>query len=165
MEALIETFHLDVKLIAAQLVNFLIVLAVLWYFALKPLMKVMAERTKTIEDSLKKAEDIEKGYAEAKTKEADVLKQAQTEAQTILASAKKLGEEERVRLKEQTKEEIAALVADAKKKIVQEKDKASADLKAEVADLVIAATEKVLSEKAPKGIDKKLIDEVLEEMT
>ena len=37
MEGLVETFHLDIKLLVAQSINFLVVLAVLYFFALKPL--------------------------------------------------------------------------------------------------------------------------------
>ena len=165
MEALIETFQLDIKLVVAQFINFGIVLAVLWFFALKPLMKIMDDRTNTIEKSLKKAEQIEKDFESLKVKEGEVLGKAQKEAQVILSETKKVAEVERARLKDQTKQEIATIVADAKKKITLEKNKASEELKSEVAALVLKATEKVLGEKAPKSIDKKLLDEVIKELS
>ena len=49
MDSIIETFHLDWKLFLAQVVNFTIVVFVLWRFAFKPLAKNLAERTRTIE--------------------------------------------------------------------------------------------------------------------
>ena len=139
MEALIETFQLDIKLIIAQFINFGIVLAVLWFFALKPLMKIMDERTHTIEKSLEKAEKIEKDFEASKEKEKELLHVARKEAQDILA--------------------------ETKKKITLEKHKASEELKKEVAALVLLATEKVLGQAAPKSIDKKLLDEVIKELS
>lgn len=165
MEAFIDTFQLDIKLIIAQFINFGIVLAVLWFFALKPLMKIMNDRTDKIEKSLKKAEQIDKDLESIKVKEGELLGKAQVEAQFILSETKKVAEVERTRLKEQTKEEIANIVAEAKKKINLEKNKASEELKSEVAALVLKATEKVLGEKTPASIDKKLLDEVIEELS
>ena len=60
MEQIIETFHLDIKLLLAQAINFAIVFAVLYYFVIKPLTKVMAERSRKIEKSLEDAEKVEK---------------------------------------------------------------------------------------------------------
>ena len=48
MDSIISTFHIDWKIIIAQAVNFAIVLAVLYFFALKPLNKLMAERAEKI---------------------------------------------------------------------------------------------------------------------
>ncbi len=60
MDSLVETFHLDVKLLIAQVINFAIVFLVLYYFALKPLLNVMNDRSAKIEKSLEDAKEIEK---------------------------------------------------------------------------------------------------------
>ena len=65
MDSLIQTFHIDAKLLAAQAINFAIVFAVLYFFALKPLVKVMQERTKKIEKSVKDAQEVDKRLARA----------------------------------------------------------------------------------------------------
>ena len=49
MDELVKTFHIDWKLIIAQTVNFTIVLGVLWYFAFKPLMKVILYKVRCYE--------------------------------------------------------------------------------------------------------------------
>ncbi|MBI3305605.1 ATP synthase F0 subunit B [Candidatus Nomurabacteria bacterium] len=66
MDSIISTFHIDWKIIIAQAVNFGIVFAVLYIFALKPLNKLMAERT----------EKIKKGIDDAKKSEEMLLKAA-----------------------------------------------------------------------------------------
>ena len=49
MDTIIESFHVDFKLLIAQAINFLIVFLVLYYFVFKPLLKVMKERSEKIE--------------------------------------------------------------------------------------------------------------------
>ena len=66
MGSLIETFHIDVKLIIAQIINFAIVFSVLYWLAFKPLAKVMAERSGKIEKSLLDAKKIEEKLSQAK---------------------------------------------------------------------------------------------------
>jgi F0F1-type ATP synthase membrane subunit b/b' len=46
MEELITTFHIDWKLMIAQIVNFGLVFALLYWLAAKPLSKLMKDRTK-----------------------------------------------------------------------------------------------------------------------
>jgi len=55
MDSIISTFHIDWKIIIAQAVNFGVVLAILYFFALKPLQKLMAERTEKIEGGINDA--------------------------------------------------------------------------------------------------------------
>jgi F0F1-type ATP synthase membrane subunit b/b' len=78
MESIISTFHIDWKIIIAQAVNFGVVFVVLYIFALKPLSKLMAERS----------EKIGKGLTDAKTNE-ELLKQTSAKYDEMLANAKK----------------------------------------------------------------------------
>ena len=68
MESIIETFHIDWKIIIAQAINFGVVFVVLYIFALKPLSKLMAERSerisKGIEDAKKSKELLEQATLE-----------------------------------------------------------------------------------------------------
>ena len=57
MDSIIATFHIDWKIIIAQVLNFGVVFGVLYLFALKPLMKVMRERTEKIEKGIKDAKE------------------------------------------------------------------------------------------------------------
>src|SRR3989344_4480411 len=61
MESIISTFHIDWKIIIAQMVNFAVVFAVLYVYALKPLSKLMKERSEKIEGGLldaKKSQEL-----------------------------------------------------------------------------------------------------------
>ena len=61
MDSIISTFHIDWKIIIAQAINFGVVFVVLYIFALKPLSKLMAERSEKIKkgiDDAKKSDEL-----------------------------------------------------------------------------------------------------------
>ena len=120
MDSIIETFHLDWKLFLAQVVNFTIVVIVLWRFAFKPLAKNLAERTKTIEKSLKQAKEIAEQREEMlKLREQSVL-EAQIEAKKVIdETSNKMKEyEEQMRIKTQNQAEV--ILTKAKSDIQEE---------------------------------------------
>lgn len=164
MDSIISTFHLDLKLIIAQLVNFLIVALVLWYFALKPLIKVMQDRTTKIENSLAQAKEIETNLAKANLDRQQMLNQTQKEAEDIINKAKTLAESKKKEMVSLAKQEVEKVVADGKIQINEEKEKMMVDLKNEVADLVVLATEKLLQKKVDTKQDKELINQALLEI-
>ncbi|MFA5188854.1 MAG: F0F1 ATP synthase subunit B [Patescibacteria group bacterium] len=164
MNSLIQTFHLDLKLIIAQLVNFLIVAVVLWFFALKPLMKIMRERTAKIENGLKDAKNFEEKLAQAERDRLKTLNAAKKESELILEKASQEAENNKRQMISQAKGEIEKLVASGKIQLASEKDKMVGEVKAEIGDLVVAATKKVLSVELNKEIDKKIINEAVKDI-
>jgi len=84
MEELVKTFHIEANLLAAQIVNFVIVLLVLYKFAYGPILKTLNDRTKKIEKGLKDAEESQKKLQEITQKEKEVMTDAKKEAQTII---------------------------------------------------------------------------------
>ncbi|MFA5076408.1 MAG: F0F1 ATP synthase subunit B [Patescibacteria group bacterium] len=164
MESLVETFHLDLKLLIAQIVNFVIVLLVLWFFALKPLIKLMNERTNKIEKSLQDAQDIEIRLTKTDKAVGEKLDLAKKEANNIITEAQKQTEQNRQEATAKTKREVEAILVQAKAQIQGEKDKMLTEVKSEVADLVVATAKKVLGVVVNKEIDKKLIEEATKEI-
>jgi len=164
MESLISTFHLDLKLIIAQLVNFLIVAGVLWFFALKPIMKIMKERTEKIEKGLKDAKSFEEKLAQAERDRLKTLSVAKKEAEILLEKARQEAEANKKQMISQAKGEIEKLVASGKTQLASEKEKMVSEVRSEIGDLVVAATKKVLDVELNKEIDNKIIKEAIKEM-
>jgi len=161
MESIIQTFHLDWKLFLAQVVNFAIVVFVLWRFAFKPLAKNLAERTKIIEKSLKQAKEIAEQREEMLKLREQAALEAQSEAKKIIdETVNKMKEyEEQVRIKTQNQAEI--ILTKAKADIEKEKEKMLSEVKQEAADLVVMALEKVLQEKVTGDLDRKLSEKAI----
>lgn len=147
MDSLIETFHIDLKTIIAQAVNFAVVLVVLYFFALKPLKKIMDERSKTIEGGINDAKVNAEVLKNTKIEYDKMLAQARTEATAIFNQGKKEGEAEKMQMIENGKKEVANIIENGKKTLEAEKVKMVEEAKKEVAGLVLKATEKILEEK------------------
>jgi F-type H+-transporting ATPase subunit b len=161
MEGLISTFHIQWQLLAAQMVNFAIVVFVLWRFAYKPILKTLNERTSKIEKGVKDAEEAKKKLEEVSLEEKEILKKAKIEAQEILKKAEDSAKKEAENISVEAKKQTEKMIADAQKSIEQEKGKMIAEVKSEIAGLVVAATEKIIGEKMDEKKDKELIEEII----
>jgi len=162
MDELIKTFHIDWKLMLAQIVNFVIVLGVLYVFAYKPILKVLNDRTKKIEKGLNDAENSQKKMEEILVKEKEVITEAKKEAQKILAEAESRGKKNQDEMVAEAKVKIDKTVEEAKNKIESEKTKMIQDVKAEISNVVVMAAEKILGEKLDNKKDQEMINKVLE---
>ncbi len=161
MESLISTFHIDIKLLIAQAVNFAIVLAILYYLIFKPLVKTMNDRSDKIDKSLKDAEEIEKKLVLTETEREDIMNAAKKQANAIVEEANKRGEDKRNEMLVKAKKEISQVIAAEKEKISQDKEQALKEIKKEVAELVILTVEKLLNEKMNSDKDKELIKKMV----
>ncbi|MFA5778413.1 MAG: F0F1 ATP synthase subunit B [Candidatus Paceibacterota bacterium] len=147
MESIISTFHIDWKIIIAQAINFGVVFVVLYIFALKPLSKLMAERSekiaKGIDDAKTNAATLEKTRAEYD----EVLLKAKAEANKIFQDGKKEAETKKTLMLEEAKKEVATTIENGKKMLEVEKNKMMSDVKNEIINLAMQATEKLIKSK------------------
>ncbi len=147
MESIISTFHIDWKIIVAQAINFGIVFAVLYVFALKPLAKLMAERSEKIARGVSDAKEnaglLEKTRAEY---DAAILK-AKAEADKIFAAGKKEAEDKKKEMLESAQLEAAKTIASGRQALAAEKIKVVNEAKSEIISLAMLATEKIIKEK------------------
>ena len=147
MDSLISTFHIDFKLMIAQLFNFVLVFICLYFIAAKPLRKLIDDRD----------EEIKKGLADAKAnaeilentaKESEAaMRKARTEANEIFDKAKKEVEKKKTEMLENAKKEVSDMLAQGKKMLDSEREKMIAEAKNEVVGLVVSATEKIIKKK------------------
>ncbi len=161
MDSLIETFHIDVRLLIAQLINFAIVFFVLYFFAVKPLIKIMQERTKKIEKGLADAKKIDARMLEAEDEFKKTVARAKIEAGLLMEKAQAHAEEKRKEMLIKTKEEIGQIINAEKAAIQQEKAKILKEIKEDISGLVIAGVEKILEKKMDKKDDMELIKEII----
>lgn len=159
MDSLIGTFHLDPTAVLFQLINFGIVFAVLYFFAIKPLFKMLAERSKLIEQGIADAEINAKLVKEAEEVYKSELARARKESYETVQSAKKDAELQREQLLKDAAEQIARMTKDGEEKLAQEKSLIIAEAKRELADTVMQAAEATLDDVIGQGgLDKQLIE-------
>ncbi len=164
MESLIATFHLDWKLMVAQVVNFAIVFIVLYVFAIKPLKKIMDERSKTIEGGLENAEKQKELLAASKADYDSAMAKTKKEANEMLQSVRKEGEQLRAEMLEKSKAEADKVFSAGIEKFEEEKKRMLADAKKEIVDLVMSATQSVLGKAVDTKVEAKLVEESISEL-
>jgi F-type H+-transporting ATPase subunit b len=158
---LLNNLGINGKLLLAQIVNFLVLLFVLYKFAYGPVLKLLSERTEKIEKGLKDAEDAQKKLVEITEKEKAVLVEARKQAQEIVAKAEEVAVKNKEEIMAASKIESEKILSDAGKKIEIEKVQMMQDVKKQVAELIVLATGKVIDEKIDAEKDKKLISEAI----
>lgn len=161
MESLISTFHIDLGLFIAQLVNFAIVFSVLYFFAFKPLVKTMAERTERIDKSLKEADEIEKKLSLTEHDRQEIINIAKKQANVIVEEANKRGEEKRNEALAKAKEEIGQVINAEKEKLNRDKAETLKEIKKDVAELVALTVEKLLNDKMTSAKDAEVVKKML----
>lgn len=147
MEEFVQTFHIDWKLMIAQIINFGLVFLVFYFLAAKPLRKLMKERTEEIEGGLTNAKTNEELLKATKTEYESALQKARLEADAIFNESKKEVVKKREEMIENAKKEVAVMIDAGKKSLEQEKTKMVNDAKNELASLAILAAEKVMQDK------------------
>jgi F-type H+-transporting ATPase subunit b len=156
-------FQINLFQVIIASANFVVFLALLWTFALKPIAKILSDRKERIEEGLRDAEQARKDRESAETERLAALQDARREANEILARAQKLADESRERDLAATREELERIRARASADIESEKQRAIADVRAEVADLALRAAGKVVGETMTDDRQRRLVDEFLRE--
>ncbi|MFA5750666.1 MAG: F0F1 ATP synthase subunit B [Candidatus Paceibacterota bacterium] len=160
MDSIISTFHIDWKTIIAQMINFGVVFAVLYFFALKPLTKIMKERTKKIEKGIEDAKENQILLDKSKREYDEALEKAKRDANTLYQEIKKEAQEKKVEMLEDAKKEVASIIENGRKTLESEKVKMIAEAKKEVANLVIKVTEKVIASETSPSYEDKVLKEM-----
>ncbi|AKM78142.1 MAG: ATP synthase subunit b [Candidatus Wolfebacteria bacterium GW2011_GWE1_48_7] len=161
MEELIKTFHIDWKLIIAQLVNFAIVLFVLKRYAYGPVLKMMTERSDKIEKGIKDAEHAHKKLAEIADKEKEVLVEARKQASEIIIAAEAIALKNKEVIIAESKQQAEKMLSDAARKMEAEKNQMMQEIRTQIADLIVIATEKIIDEKMTTDKDKVIINNAI----
>jgi F-type H+-transporting ATPase subunit b len=146
------------KLIA-QLINFAIVLFVLWKYAYRPILAVLEERRQRIAESITNADKIKAELAQTETSRLEVLTQANTQANKLIEEARAAA----ARVQEtETQKAIAAaeqIITKAREAAAQDHARMLADLRREVGRLVVDTTGKVTGKVLTPEDQKRLADE------
>jgi F-type H+-transporting ATPase subunit b len=161
---LLTALGLDYKILIAQLINFALLLVILYKIGYKPILKFTDERKKKIAKGLDDAKNAEEAYTNAKEQQTELIVHARKEAQKILEESKVVSEKQRQESLQKTKEEVQKVVEQSKKKIMAERDKMLSEIKSEVVEMVIESTQKVLQGAVDETVDRTWLKKQLEKV-
>ena len=158
-----ETLGIHVPSLIIYLVNFLLVLGLLFLFAYKPILRLMDQRAERIRESLEASERAREQAASSQQAVEDQLVEARREAQRIMDQAREAGERFRAEEMERARGEAEAFVSRAQADIQRERDAAIEEVRSNFSDLAITAAERVVRRSLDRQAHEDLISQVLEE--
>ena len=147
----------------AQLINFGILLVALQMFLYKPLLRVLDERKRRIQEGIDAAASAASAAATSEVEARRAMEAARAEGQAAVARATEAAARLREELEARARTDAEQIVARAREEIALERDQALEQLRREFADLAITAAERVIAQSLDRSAHQRLIDEVLAE--
>ena len=158
-----EGLGINLPTLLAQLINFIILLLLLYFAAYKPIIRMLDQRSTKIKESVEQAEAIRKKTAETEEEVKAQLETGRKEAQAIVAQATQIGDRLKEEARKEAREEAKSLIAKARAEIERERDEVVDELRKEFVDIAVTAAGKVIKETLDKEKHRRTIEEVLEE--
>lgn len=144
-----------------KIINFGILVLILWKFAKKPLQNFLRQRSELIEKTLNEAKEAKEAALKALQEVEERLKIKDKEIESIISASKKAGEEERERLIAEGYKLKEKILQQAKTNIEFEVKNAKELIKAEAVELAMELAEKKLKEKLTKEEQERLLEDSL----
>ena len=158
-----EGLGISLPTLVAQLINFSILLGLLYLVAYKPVMRMLDERSRRVKESMEQADFVKEQAANAEVEVKKQLDAVAKEGQEIVARAVRTGEEARLQVQQEARQEAESLIGRARLEIRRERDGAIDEVRKEFAGLVMLAAGKVVDQSLDKEAHRQLIDDVLKE--
>jgi len=154
-------FNFNMTLIA-QVVNFLILVAILTKYAYKPLLKAMADRQARITNDLKAAEQERVAAEQLRKEYLEQMAQAKTQSQAIIDKAVKTAELMKQEIVEEARLENARMLKSAQNEISRQMEQAITGLREEVVSMSLAAATKVIDKEMTSEANTKLVADFID---
>jgi F-type H+-transporting ATPase subunit b len=156
----VEKLGINWALLIAQLFNVALLVWLLTRFLYRPVLNMLNERTRRIQESLQDAERVKEQLANAKRDYDAELARARQEAAGILAQAQDRAKVQEQEIIAQARVDAERIRQEAREQSEREREQLLRDLKGQMAELVTLTASKVLGEELKANHDR-LIDESL----
>lgn len=145
-------------------VTFFVLFAVLLKVAWKPLLGMVDQREKTVEDAIRRAEEARNEAEQLLEKHQEMMEKTQDEVQKMLQDNKQVAEKMRNEIVQKARSEAQRLQERARQDIEREKEAAIIELRKQVADLSIYAASRLIRENLDDQKQRSLIDQYIKDL-
>ena len=151
-------FGFNFDILETNLINLVIIIAVLFYFGRGFLGKILTERRSSIEAAILEAEKRQKDAAAALSEQQQKLTEAQAEAARIRAAAEETAKKAKEVILAQAAQEVERMKATAGQELEAEQERAIAQLRSAVVSMAMAKVESQLKASLDENAQNHLID-------
>jgi F-type H+-transporting ATPase subunit b len=156
-----EELGLNLPKLIYQIINFLVLMVILYALLYKRILAMLADRQQRIEQSLKDAEQVKLQLANAKRDYDAEIAKARKEAAGIVAQAQDRAKAQEAEIIAQARREAERVREEARTSAIQERDVLLREAKDKIADLVTLTASQVLEAELKAAGHDKLIAESL----
>jgi F-type H+-transporting ATPase subunit b len=146
------------------LVCFAITFYVLRRFAFGPIQRAIDDRRERIRQSIEEADRAREEARILLEEHRKLVGKAKSEAEEILAEARRIADAQRERVREETEADRQRRLEETKRQIDAETQRALEQIRAEVAELTLVATSKVTGKVLDREDHRKLIEDAIGEL-
>jgi F-type H+-transporting ATPase subunit b len=144
-----------------EIVAFLVVLGVIWKFALPPLNKVLSERQEEIRTALEAADLARAEADETQALRQGILDDARSKARELVAAANRTADEVRADSQQRAQEEYDRLVSSAEAEIAGARQRAIDEVSTQVGLLVLDVARQVIGREVDAERHRGLIEDAV----
>lgn len=165
INAVAGQFGLNGQIFVSQLINFLIVLIVLWKFVYKPIVRMLDERSEKIEKSMKQAQEIEKRVSDIEKEKDEIMTNAQKQAQEIIEKAYEQGKVRQEEIISAAKREVERVITKGKEQLAEEKTTMLKEARKDIVDIAVKATTRILQDQVDAVKSKSIAEEAVRKLS
>ena len=147
-----------------QILNFLVLVAILGKFGFKPLLKVLDERKARIAADLDGAAQARTSAENLKAEYEAQLQSARVQAQEIVNKAVREAEQQAQAQLDAVRVQIEQQKALATRQLEEERAELVKELRAEVVDLAMAAASQLIAKNLDADMNRKLIEDCIDKL-
>jgi F-type H+-transporting ATPase subunit b len=150
----VEKLGINWGLLIAQIFNVVLLVWLLGQFLYKPILNMLSERTRRVQESLKEADQVKQQLANARRDYDAELAKARKEGAALVAQAQERAKAQEAEILAQARREAERLRDEARIQAGQERDQLLREAKGQIAELVTLTASRVLgAELQAKGHD------------
>lgn len=164
LSQVLADFGVDWPKFIAQVILFLIVYAVLSKFAFRPVVLMLEERRRRIEQAQADARAVKEQLAAAEARYAEILAKANDDAQRLIEGARVSGEGFLDRKTKEAVAEAEGVLRRAREAVEQDRERMLVELKREVGRLVVETTAKIAGKALTPEDQRRLAGEAAKEI-
>ena len=161
---LIEKLRIDWKLIIAQIINFGIVLFLLYKFAYKPVLSALDKRKNMIEKGVNDAKKSEELLAEIENMKERALNSVKEKTAEMMAEAAKEASSMKQEMLAEAHNEAKKAIDKAKTEMEAQKQSMLKEAKSDIGRMIVAATTKILEREFSESDQKRLMEDAAKEI-
>jgi F-type H+-transporting ATPase subunit b len=142
----------------AQTVNFAIIAFILAKFLYKPILKMIDDRKKKIEDSLKITDMLKEEEEKTEKKRTEILDKAKKEAGKIIEEARDTAKKKEAEILEDAKKDAEQIIVKGKKDLDLEKAEVEKYLKKQTIEIASDMAKRIIMKALGDSEHQKIID-------